>query len=192
MSRKDIINESFNPLDFIEGVSPNFVLNLALRKTVLEKTINYTFEEYPSVGIVRLVELVKNVTEMGSVNQKELKDDLTFQNSKNISIYKLLVEVDGITKTYLDYFKGNINKNIFFSSLLEIYVSNEERVPIKDELIKLAYGDEKNFLTIKFDGYLSDKRIMDPNLEKYVKDKKSPTKSFFDRGSGLWVTELLF
>tara|TARA_R100001509_G_scaffold50823_2_gene27924 strand:+ start:982 stop:1539 length:558 start_codon:yes stop_codon:yes gene_type:complete len=185
MSRKDIINESFNPLDFIEGVSPNFVLNLALRKTVLEKTINYTFEEYPSVGIVRLVELVKNVTEMGSVNQKELKDDLTFQNSKNISIYKLLVEVDGITKTYLDYFKGNINKNIFFSSLLEIYVSNEERVPIKDELIKLAYGDEKNFLTIKFDGYLSDKRIMDPNLEKYVKDKKSPTKSFFDRGSGL-------
>lgn len=183
MSKRDLINEGFNPLDFIEGVSSDFVLNLALKRIYLEKTINYFFDSYPSVGIIRLVDNVDNVANLLSANQKELRDELIFKNRKNISIYRLLIEVEGITESYEDFFNKKISKDIFYSSLLEIYISNEARIPIKDEMVKISYENETDFLTIKFDGFISDKVILDPNLEKYINNKPSRASNFFPSGA---------
>ena len=177
MNKEDLTKDLFSPLDYISGVSSRFILQRTLDKDLYKEIYEQNYQPYPEQAIVRRVEDVKDYSELRKLNQIELKDKLVVSTA-NLPVYRVLVEVKGVTERYIDFFRGNLSKDVYFSSLLEVYVQKEGRIPIKDEIVRVKYDNEINFLSIRFNGFPAEKVRMDPNLAKYVRKTNSARSSF--------------
>jgi len=160
---------TFNPnkLDLLPYVldpssaSPNILQTLANHAGRDAQTAQNEFQ-FPGAGIVRLV------------------------TETNQNVYLVYLEVEGLTETFLNYFKNQISKDRYYGSLLKVLVdpaATNGRIPINSEIVLVGYDDPNIFTTIKLTGFPSLQPEMDPNLSLYVEEPNNSARQFFPQGA---------
>ena len=108
-------------------------------------------------------------------NQNIVNNEQTQTDSHTTILRVEIPPTDMFCPKYLSYINKKISLEEFESSLFSIDVSglNLKRIPRVNEIIQIKYDD---LITPRFDGFPSNKIILDPYLSSYSQKK---TKDYF-------------
>jgi hypothetical protein len=139
--------------------------------------------EFPKTAIVRVVQEDENITKALNTALRATFGELQALDTKFYSIY---LEVEGLTETFLNYFKGNITKERYYGSLLKTYMNvatTNGRIPISNEVVLVEYTQPNFFQTIEVSGFPALQPEIDPNLSSYIKKENNSTRNSFPQGA---------
>jgi hypothetical protein len=175
----DVENEYISQY-FPDGLSYEDIVQILFNDKARQVSTNFTGESLNTVGIIRRVREIEDLSEINSVSSK---DEILYAHTK--TCYAVNIEVRYLTETYKNLVNEFITEEQFYNSLPELIVSPSlanSRIPQRHEVILLNYERPNDFLSVKFAGFPFEKPFLDPNLNSYVLKNRQPTKKAFPNG----------